>query len=257
MFDEWWKKAGNPPHLVKFCDAKDNITLSGPNIRVGTLHEFRESEQAELRDNNEGEVLFSFSFPEMTPVSLHWLEKVTTSSGLILTERLAKHQEANSSTINIAGSFRALNNFANAYIFCVSWQNQTPKINPFQNYNSAWAIKQSAHTQFSTLMRSLIAKMLEEKSWYSHNMSLKVISGPVIYAGNSHTLSAEDDMPASTIDLILQNRWRVKSRQFEREREYRFLFFVTKDGQIFSVPKEPIFLDASLLRQYIESCIIE
>lgn len=267
--DQWWHRMPKPPHLVKFCRPEHNIASDGTHIRIGTLEEYRKIENSEIRDESEGVVLFSFKFPQLTPVSKLWLrqikhtdygdqtpEPIARARGTIFTENMTSQRHPDSRKISVSGRFHAFNIHKNCYILSLSWQNQQQKFSPFSGYSSAWTIIKSQHQNFFKLLRSLMEHKIRCKPWFTPTMKCKSYAFPVIYVENWREITSEHDLSVERANYLFDNAWRVKSEDFKKEREFRFMLCVTDGRRTVAVPPEPIYINASLLKGYTEVCAV-
>lgn len=265
-----------PPYLIKFCDSEFNIRNPRSLIRVGTLYDYQQSENTQIKDSDEGFALISISMKDPTWVSFEWIRAAfsvnldhnddPSSDGYWLNSGnhifgQKKVQEIKVLEVDkdqrkalVVGEVSIYPTDYNCYVFSMAWMEPDSVRNPFSSYNSSWALRRGSHSLFFSLLRSLLNSEIQKQPWFEGGMDAQSYSSFVYYSQENKRFKIQlnNEIPIEDINVILDCAPLIKSVGFAGEREYRFIMRVVKDGYIYSVPKQPIFVNSSLLLQYVE-----
>lgn len=229
--------------IIKFCSRLHNPFLSKTTIQLGTLYYYKSIDKDFIRDIDEGVV--SRTFHPKPPV-------VFTGNEI---GRLTGLSISGSGTIRFVGrAVKTTASIPNAYIFCTSQLTKpTPEYATSLGYDSWYVIKDA--NQLCNAMAYEIRQQV------SPELDMSAFHGKVSYQENKEIVySALSDFSLS--HHIVEPQMYLLERQTSRqnplklysvEQEYRFVFpLLGKDRKLISLPKKVIYLDSSVIMEFIE-----
>ncbi|EPF6107984.1 hypothetical protein R2970_000416 [Enterobacter cloacae] len=243
------KFSGLPSYFVKSCYSKDN-TLTSNTIKIGTLQEYRSTEDEQIADINEGiySININFSNIHMPPHLASFLlcTNQSTSAGHIhLIE--GKTKSFISSDIFHYGKF--IGDFSwthhNRFIFCMTGTNNINDAgNIFPLYDDFWVVeRKKIMASFSYLLKDFIKEIKQrlrcgEHIFYNqetidkiediefHTTFQKVIYQPRI----ANYGNREYYQDPTLLQRIHEEIPFTKPKKYEPESEYRWFIDVTANG---------------------------
>ena len=266
--------------LAKNCFKKDNILKRG-SVRLGSLHEYRATEHKQIADKYEGTLSYRLFFFEGTKLSRAWVNTLFRGlARLSLPGEMHPPQapiegpcrvEADSfiwkdwghdgNTITIKNASATIYREAvNGFIFCMSLvEHENDAIGLFPKYDDCWFVD-ATHT----------AEIAEELRTALHNEILQcrdegnhLIPGTVPLDGLAVSCQHQlvyyiprdifiKDQAQITVEELVHrttNMHLVKPISFSHEKEYRFSFKITSNGNTI----QPLRNDVILITEKTQS----
>lgn len=254
-------------YLVKSCFKRDNIRIR-KTIKVGTLTEYRNTEEQQIADKEEGMIDLSYDLNHFhMPIPLYEdLNRISHSlssfklkevrlqpSPLFKNHLYAKKYSATTSLIKF-----------NRYIFCISELNNPDLCKSiFEKYDDYWYLPSDRAKLFGD---SLSNSILNE-------VSKRIKSGEELFTTNDITLPLEirwycnriwytprkifiDNAKlykdCNNIVYWLREGHMVKPDNFQREKEMRFIFDIYSHGELLQPLNKPLFVNAEKILPIIK-----
>ena len=225
--------------IIKLCEKEHHIN-STQNIQLGALEYYRSHEKLEIKDPSEGKWSKHVERPEPTAYSAEEFKKFGLGGGTatIITK-----------TINIE------NEASNVYIFCTtkmeSGVDQDLVIKQYckdKGYNSSYEIKDPQ--KFAEKIQELLLRKLLELHPEKTALSIICCHREVRYVDKRETkFDNLSEVSPYTYEETLEMVF-TKTKDFEKEKEYRFAWFVLDEKGIPFETKEYIRINAIPLRKF-------
>ena len=262
--------------LVKSCMKEHNI--KNGTIKLGSLHEYRNTEKKWLQDHEEGIFRFHLKFEGLVEIQLKFLNTLMGGAINLGGEEPIRYPGRTSAHFEVMdivnqGEHTALlkdsiavieRDSLNEFIFCVSQLEQANEcIDIFPNYNDFWAIPESKSPGFAVqLGRLLMEKIAEARKSGDHIIpenvpidgSLGVIinTGLVKYMARETHITKEGKSELEDIMQKLGDMAFIKPPEpFQREKEFRFSFQITSNNRVVEPVKNHVILDAKTLQEFV------
>ena len=245
--------------LVKYCRPQDNITR-GAQLRLGTLNEYRDIENDELRDESEGRYDFLVDFQGPAVVDNRTLQAMFGNALRLpgVVGRYSGEMQAYVHTMEVEttphgvsivrnASVEMSHLVSNCLILCTSRVDDGEDIlpGPFAQYSDHWSIEGESADEFARRLQTLIveqidAAMLELGGSEIATLRASVSHGPVGYADRQPVLRADNFPTYEELASILNKLHFTKPIRFAREKEYRFVFELHDDKLRRIYPREAL-----------------
>lgn len=223
--------------LVKSCTRKNNVKNSR-TIKIGTLHEYRETESLQILDKEEGffDIVFDLKDKYIETDLFNLLNYSHNSHLSAFIEHLSlKDNYQNYIRVDFTGKYSWINN--NRFIFCISkLGSHEESTTIFPDYDDYWYISFFKKQQ---LIKSLeIALFKDVKNRITNgekvftkqdvdvgNLTIKSHSQDIIYSDRSLYLDNHnmDSMKDKIMDIFRDIKY-LKPDGFRKEAEYRIVF---------------------------------
>lgn len=231
--------------IYKFCRPEHNIALNSRTLRLGTLHEYRNIEQSEIVDADEGTFKIDLDFQG---------RPVTPDAVSILTTHLADSFSIEGGDMNgntgvmKLGKIKLNTSLSDCWILSMSFAKRTDVPSLAELYKSSWgisgndAIQNFLHAIRERLLHSICLDDLQGKigeipiSKLQSSFSIRCHAGSVCYMDRIHVASPETFTSADAIRLINKIPF-IKPKRFEEEKEYRIALAPEIGGK--TVPIKP------------------
>lgn len=267
--------------LAKSCFAKDNIFERG-TVRLGSLHEYRETEQEQIADKDEGKYEFSIFFFEGTVLKRTWVnalfyplmrlsmpgEKVAPRAHIegpcsaAVHSFLWKAWSSDGEDITIKSAATTIRREAvNGLIFCMSLvDHESEAKGIFPDYDDCWYLPIAMVDDFAQkLTKALIKRIVEGRINGNHlipehydieKLNVNCEYGLVHYIPRNIFIKSQAQIKAEEIIYLTENMHFVKPPCFEREKEFRFSFRISIDGKTVLPLSNSAILDASEFKSW-------
>lgn len=261
-------------NLYKFCRPEHKIG-DAKFLRMGTLFDFREIENDEIRDEAEGTYKFDIEFrvkveldrrianlllsgamhfgSEKPPVQIPGTISADVKN-IKIVDNTGENVIVEDTSVSVT---RTVNN---QFIFCMSYMDGGEPISPFSDYNSYWSIPVWRANEFAQKLSELIMSHspfseinedIQNKNSFSSfaNISIQWNYGPVNYIDKNIIFDNAADISYDKFLNTMINIPFTKPRKFSSEREYRFAFRIS-DRSLEYPPKSPIFVPLNTLHYF-------
>jgi hypothetical protein len=243
-----------PNPVFKHCNPEHNIATGAKDILIGTLEGFRKIEKQKLADAGEGMYYYNIDIAE--PISADWATKLT------------KDLETHNGNYNVSNfdwknrklqfeKFQFNSVSLNAWVFCMSLSGV---IGTVADYTSCWKLDGNKIHTFSIKIAQLIKssltfEMLPDEvtdvvpiEQLPRRLGIEVRHRQIGYLERDVTLTSEGDLPINQIDEWKESIAFTKPISYFSEDEYRFIFYLTLDGNRVSVPNQDLLLTLDPIR---------
>ena len=261
--------------LAKSC--MQDFNIKNGTIKLGTLHEYRETEVLHIADKEEGFLKFHLKFDGIVEITSEWFNTLsgnTISIGdgkpIIFPGRTNARFGILDIVNNENGIVTLRNSNAtiqrqalNGFVFCMSSVRKTKDcVNIFPEYDDYWYTPRMWAPRFGFMLGGLLRNAIIEhhKSGnpivsedlsiddFSVNVHMDLVSYTPreIHITNSNKIELDEFMrKMSNIAFI------KPPVPFEKEREYRFNYTIVSNNRIIEPTIKSIILDSTLLQQFI------
>lgn len=246
--------------LVKFCRSEHNVLSNGARLRIGTLQEFRDTENQSLKDEGEGTFRVVINFAQPTWIGFDWFRavakigyeegppKIPYVEGTVVSELQLLEVDRPRRRVLVVGSVLIYEVDSNAMVLCLSTQVRGTLTNPFDEYDSAWAIRPEHRGFFFSHLRKLLESKVRKEDWFQEGIGFFSKSSPVGYGQRYFAATNEQDVPIDFIRYVAENCDLIKPIQFFTENEYRFILRLTGMPTVVSEQIFPRFVEGLTLR---------
>ena len=258
--------------LAKNCFTKDNLKTR-KTIKLGTLHEYRKIESAQIVDNGEGKYSFFLKFDGTVEIEKPWFSLMFQGAiGIGDDEHLPRIPGAfsaaihnlemvggNDKIIKVRNSSASIHREAlNSFIFCMSQVRKLrDAIGLFPDYDDCWYMTATkAHdlgVALSTLLRDRVISGRETGNHIVDphiplvDLSIHCRHELVSYLGREIHIS---NSSLFTVDHFIRKIWDmafVKPPSFVAEKEYRYSFTIAAGDRILIPTVDNVILNAEQL----------
>lgn len=223
--------------LVKSCNQEYNVKNS-KTIKIGTLHEYRETESLQIVDKEEGylHIYFDLHDKYINVNLFNHLNHVHNSDLKADTKFMGFNgRYLNNINITLDAKYTWMNN--NRFIFCISkLENHEESINIFPDYDDYWyisyfkkdmIIKKIEESLFKEVKKLTSSgfKIFNKDSINIENLMVKSYSQDIIYTerelfvNNLNIEESENDLIG-----IFKNIKYIKPEIYSKEKEFRIVF---------------------------------
>lgn len=223
--------------LVKSCESRFNVCNSN-TIKIGTLHEYRETESQQLLDRKEGFYTISFNIQnQLIDINLFNLLQSPQNSDLAIYMKYSRFQGSYKNymlaTHNAQYEWRNHNRF----IFCISHlAKHEDATGIFPDYDDYWYIYTFNKKKFTDILKRRFLhevkqllikgqKIFNKDSVNVNNLSIKCYSQEIMYS-DRHLYLDNSNIEKHTKDTIglFKNIKFIKPIDYSHEKELRIVF---------------------------------
>lgn len=262
--------------IVKRCCAEHRLP-SCSKLRLGTLLDYRRSEDEELRDREEGRYTLTFRLTEnmilprefcsgLFPGLAGLFPEIAQSRPLFYTDPRGEQDWSGMNIVVDHDQVRVLSGGVQTWMFPNSFvlSMQTGSDQPFTNggkYDADWRIREDDANTFAEQLRVLVSQQVRPiqaiMSPYldlvgsSDNLSVTVRHSKVEYESGEFSL---EDMDLNDPQSVVERLWRapfMKSDLFSYQNEYRFVVALEFDGRPVPIHQRFLFIPSETLYQYL------
>ncbi|ENW15642.1 hypothetical protein L313_2824 [Acinetobacter haemolyticus CIP 64.3 = MTCC 9819] len=240
--------------LVKSCSKKFNVSNS-KTIKIGTLHEYRETESLQILDKKEGffNIIVNLKDKYIDINLFNHINKSHDSDFYTYVKNLSiKDMTPESVKVDYLVFFNWINN--NRFIFCISkLEKHEDSVSIFSDYDDYWYlsifkksifIKKIELSLFNEIKKLLNngEKIFTKENIDINNLSIKSYAQDIIYTKRTLYLDNNNiDLEKNNLIGLFDNIKHIKPETFSRENEYRIVFdFYEKDTLLTPVVKSVI-----------------
>lgn len=224
-------------YLVKSCSKEFNIANSG-TIKIGTLHEYRETESSQILDREEGFFSIIFDLKDKY-IETNIFNLLNYSHDSYLTAQVKhlhiKDKYQDYIKVTYDAEYTWVNN--NRFIFCISkLENHQESRSIFSDYDDYWYISLFKKNQLMTSLENAVfedvkkriidGEVVFQKSNIDLNkLTIKSHSQDILYSNRSLYLDNKkfDSKKAELIGLFQGIKY-LKPDTFKKEFEFRIIF---------------------------------
>jgi hypothetical protein len=260
--------------LGKSCVKKYNI-VNG-TLRVGTLHEYRQTELVEIADREEGMLHFFLKFDGLVKVEKKWLNTIQAGGIRFGPSEPIRFPGRNKSSYKIKMEFddemhvylrdssaTICRESLNSFVFCMHRVRDKRDCHDiFKGYDDYWYLSESESSDFCRAIGKLIGdKMVAEYEGPNSLMPPGVKLGgvkmlmeyrTVDYVAREVHVSGEDSLPINDYLQKMMDMTFIKPLSYQSEREFRFTYtLISPEGKIIEPAVNSVVLDSSSLLRFL------
>jgi hypothetical protein len=262
-------------YLTKSCEKQHHIRNG--TIKLGTLHEYRETESAQIADKHEGTLDFLLRFNGVVQVPLRWFNLINNSFIHLGPDPIIEFPgnfDAKMHNFQLVGSdanFAYLKNtyvdikreVLNCFVFCMS-RVELPDdcLGIFPDYDDYWHIGIGNTKEFAeAICRQIMIKIKDghESSNYVvpqeidiNKIVIHVRYGNILYTPRELVFTQAD---SANIDSFFSSMFHMAfikpPHPFEKEKEYRFEFTLSHENKLIQPLVKSLILDAENLHRFV------
>lgn len=263
--------------LGKSCKKENNVKFSN-TIKLGTLFEYRETENQAIADKKEGKLEFNFFFDGEVTISQRvfntfagGLMQIGPAGGYRFPGRgSARFERLNIvehglDTLTLKDSKGVINREAlNSFIFCMSHVRRTTECHGmFAGYDDYWYIHERNVDNVGLILGKLLLKQIQEsqkngdhvipKEIDASEIKVNTLVGKVIYMDRNLRFTNETIHGLDEVIDMMRNMSYIKPTvPFQKEKECRYQFIITHNGYMIEPLKKFIILqDCEELLPYV------
>lgn len=255
-------------YLVKSCFKRDNI-WKRKTIKIGTLAEYRDTEEDQIADREEGMINLSFDLNNFHMPTAVFNDLNTISQGLgsfHINEMLFRKNPLFSNHVYVQrySATTSLMKF-NRFIFCISELEKPDMCHAiFKDYNDYWHMPRDRANFFGDALSSIILEEITRRLLMGEDMFfIKGINPPleIRWYCNNITYTPRKILINNTklykdsknIIYWLTEGHMVKPDSFQHEKEIRFIFDVYCKGEFLQPLNKPLFINAEKVLPLIKN----
>lgn len=253
--------------LGKSCKKEENVKFS-KTIKIGTLFEYRETENQAIADKKEGSLEFNFFFDGEVTISQRvfntfagGMMQIGPVGGYRFSGRGNAHFERlyivehGLDTLTLKDSKGVINREAlNSFIFCMSHVRKTTECHGmFAGYDDYWYIHDGNVDHVGRILEKLLLKQIQESQKNGNHVipeeidaseiEIATLVGKVIYVDRNLRFTNETIYDLDEVIGRMRNMSFIKPPvPFQKEKEYRFQFIITHNGYMIEPLKKFIIL---------------
>ncbi|EHU2405688.1 hypothetical protein LN098_003617 [Acinetobacter baumannii] len=229
--------------LVKSCTRKYNVCNS-KTLKIGTLHEYRETESEQIADKEEGffNIFFDIKDKFIDVDLFNHLNNVHNSDLRAYVENLhIKYQQDKYIRIDYRAKYNWVNN--NRFIFCISKLNDHEDSKTiFPDYDDYWYVSYFKRERFieameKALLDEIIKKLKSGDQIFQkpiddpNNLTVKSHYQDILYSDRDLYLDNHniDSMQSDLIDIFKNIKY-LKPERYNKEYEFRIVFDFYEEG---------------------------
>ncbi|MCP3789466.1 hypothetical protein [Pseudomonas sp. N2-11] len=254
--------------FAKSCYKRNNLTECG-TLRLGSLYEYRKTEETQTEDPNEGKFTYIVQFDGLVKIRRDVFETIFGGmislgggEGITFPGRFDGHVlnmqivGGNQSKVTIRDSAALINREAlNGFIFCISAVRKTRDAQGiFPDYDDCWFMKASKASALAGAMSTALLNEIKQRRESGKHVIPPSIPLEGLRVHCRHELVTY--IPRllhinSTTEQLINNFMRsmrdmafIKDPKFSHELEYRFSFTILSGNQIVPPVVNNIIIDA-------------
>lgn len=258
--------------LAKSCKPEHNIK-TGRTIRIGSLNEYRTTENIQIADRGEGTLKFSLNFDGEVEIPIRYFNLINGGAIHIIQdghgftdenfpgntlchwERL-EYKSGRAGFITLIDSSAIITRKAfNSFVFCMSSvRDEAECKNMFSDYSDCWSIRQETAEYWLRGVNHLLHKriihehhqgnFITPKEIPPEDLVMVVTHSPIIYQPREiHINNTNSNNFEGVISSLERITFTKPEHPFSKEKEYRFEFIITHNGSIIEPSVNSIILD--------------
>lgn len=254
--------------LGKSCTKANNI--KNGTIKLGTLHEYRSTENLEILDRKEGMLSFFLKFDGNVRVNSKWLDSMTESicfietpmanlPGLVRSKINFKVTGIEKEHVTLTDSSATIYREAlNTFVFCISSVMEKHEcVGMFKGYDDYWYLNQSSAQEFGLRLCDILLTYIVDqhdegnyilpKETNLQNLEIKLRGGLVYYVAREIHITGDGDIALEKFRSTVMHMAFIKPEEFQHEKEFRFELTAVVDGMIVEPVVKFVILDSSSL----------
>lgn len=256
--------------LVKHCKAKDNIFERG-SVKLGTLEEYRSTEDQLRKDAGEGTFDYRLQFPEPIEVDSSWLDSIVVMAApmdapydLNCETSISYEPIGQSKKLMVQGSVDISIKFKNCFVFCMSIYDSVDQIEqPFPDAPDYWYFEEQYLNMFNKMIFRLLSRsakysMIFEPYYWPTRMipedaEIEFRRGrkEVEYEREMVVVSQQSDFDPYTLSDKFWNSPFIKPSRYRSEKEFRLAYLMYANGQAVGVKDEAAILELPSVPLYL------
>jgi len=228
--------------LIKYCKSEHNPKNGNRKLLLNSLDYFKNLDHEFLGDPNEGRMQTSISLDIGESLNSNTAESIFSNSGVIASG-IGKELQI------VGGNISVTRQFPNCLIFCCRLEPEFPsktQVSFISEDYDDWYQIGNAEEFRQHLLKSMARDV--EKTDLSRLIGsgclLQSAYGPVSYSDNfEYTLTSQASREIESLEKNFRNSIFTKETKYSEQREFRFVFFGTQNGNIISLPLERLFVE--------------
>lgn len=264
--------------LAKSCQKEYNI--NNGTLRLGSLAEYRVTENAEIADKGEGQYSFSVFLEGDVEIDTAWFN--TLNAGAMMIGGAAPHAvagrlDASLTHVHIVRAgpqtcvlrdtvIHIKREALNCFIFCMSQVTNIEECDEiFSGYDDSWSINACHFEAFGTEIANVLLESIREKKETGEfilpehtdleNLGIMLEWGTVMYVPREMHITEANHRTLDEFMHKLRFMTLIKPERFFREKEYRFQFTIISNGMIVEPNVTNIVIDSSRLKRFVNEKI--
>lgn len=258
--------------LAKSCKPEHNIKTS-KTIRVGSLNEYRTTENLQIADKGEGTITFSLHFDGEVEVPIRFYNLISGAASQIIQDGYAvpdhsfpghshcyweheRYQIRRNGFITLIDSSAIITRKAfNSFVFCMSEvRDELECKNMFEDYSDSWLVPKERAEYWLRGVNYLLHKRIKEehdlgnyitpKGIPPEELVMRVAHRPVTYQPRDIRINNQNPHNfEEVINSLAHISFTKPEDPFAKEKEYRFEFIITHKGAVIEPSVNSIILD--------------
>lgn len=259
--------------LAKSCKPEHNIK-TGRTIRIGSLNEYRTTENLQIADRGEGTITFSLHFDGEVEIPMSFFNLINGAGVQIVQDGYAcidqsftGHSHCNwarmeyeirkNGFVTLIDSSATINRRSfNSFVFCMSEvRDELECRNMFKDYTDCWSIPRERAEYWLRGVNYLLHKRIKDehdlgnfiipKEISPEELVMRVAHRPITYQPRDIHINNQNSKDFESVISSLKNISFTKPEDpFAKEKEYRFEFIITHKNRIIEPSVNSIILDA-------------
>lgn len=257
--------------LAKSCAKKYNI--KNGTIRLGSLHEYRQTEIQQIADKEEGLFRFKLNFEGIQKLKTEWFNVICggmahigdappiSYPGILKAQWQPFHLlSSNNKYVTLKDSTATVKREAlNSFIFCMShvrMMRDCARI--FPDYDDYWYMKDVRAPAFGERIRTILKEKIKKDFKNNkflippqtdiENLDVHLTHEKILYTPREIHITGENSIQAEDFIRKMYSMAFIKPPiPFETEREYRFNFIITSRGLIVPPIENSVILNSETL----------
>ncbi|WP_313364487.1 hypothetical protein [Pseudomonas sp.] len=259
--------------LAKSCKAEHHI--KNGTIKVGTLYEYRNIENSELVDKQEGMLSFHLNFAGSVEVPILWFATINQGIfgfGDVEPVRFPGKQNAyfehvavqrRGDKVILTDSTAVFSRESlNGFIFCVSRVRKTQDcVGIFQGCDAYWYITEARAQAFGVTLSKMLMNYVQKahaegeyilpQDTDMSTLKIHIEHRAVEYLGREVVFTNDGDLPLESFMTKMTNMAFTKPESYKKELEYRFCFTFVSGNRIIEPLVKSVYLDSTPLIELI------
>ncbi len=261
--------------LAKSCMKPYNIKYG--TIKLGTLHEYRETEIKHIADSEEGYLKFHLKLDGTVQLSSKWFNTIAAGcmhlgneDGVRFPGRTSAHFKKVDATHNPDNTITLIDSEAviereafNGFVFCMSQVRRTRDcVDIFPEYDDYWFITETSAQRFGFILGAILREAiiagratgnhLVPESMLIDDFSVNLEMGLVQYVPRDIHVT---DASKYKLDDFIQNMLSIAFTKppipFTKEREFRFNYTIVSGGKVVEPLVNFVILDSTPLQNFV------
>ncbi|MNO88801.1 hypothetical protein D3C76_802670 [compost metagenome] len=259
--------------LEKSC--KKSRHANNGTIRLGTFHEYRETEIQQIVDKEEGIIKLYLNFEGDVKISLELFDAISPDLKIGKTSppifpRKTKSFFHNLSYTQPDEDHVILNNVSatiiteayNGFVFCMSKASHAGEfVGRFPEYDDYWNISESSIVEFGdTLGHILLEEIGTQRTKGNHIIPEKIplesielfsLTSSITYMEREIRVTNEEPLSIEDTQQLLSHIEFIKPIKYEPEKEFRYHYLLIANGKLIEPNAKFLIVNSEKLRKYI------